>query len=424
MRFQSFSLILLWLLMACSSPATAPVREAEPTLQVTPAAIDEAQEDNSVAQEANANSEQIADATPTLTIEAEPTVQATEQASSTSEIHEPIIEQIKDAYPSLNFLTTEIDTPIEQSEWVESSPEEQGMDSTQLAKLAPHIEDELAQINSVVVVRNGVLVYEYYKEGRTAHSGDLVWSITKSVTSILIGIAVDEGLLELDQTLAEILDAEQLAESDPTLATVTVHDLLTMTGGMVCSRDSCHDKPLSKMLATKLETEPGNVFIYDTGATHLLSAVLQQATGMPLDQYAAEKLFAPLGIEPPPWEIDTEGNPFGGKGLAMLPRDMAKFGQLLLDEGSWQGKQVVSANYIDIATQNQVSDVTLTKYGYLFWLNEEGDDKIISAVGYGGQYITIVPKHDLVVVITSDFLPPRDGNDSIIEPFIIDAIVE
>lgn len=428
MRLQFLSLMLLWLLMACSPPATAPLlgteteTETEPTAQATQAAIDDDQEDKPAAQDVN--SEQIADATPTLTIESEPTVQATELAASESEAHEPIIEQIKRAYPPLNLITAEIDTPIDLSEWVESEPEEQGMDSTQLDKLAPHIEDELAHINSVVVVRNGVLVHEYYKEGRTAHSGDLVWSITKSVTSILVGIAIDEGLLELDHTLADIFDAEQLADSDPSLATVTVRDLLTMTAGIVCPDDSCHDKSLSTMLAHDLSHEPGTAFIYDTGATHLLSAVLEQVTGMPLNQYAAQKLFVPLGIEPPPWEIDSEGNPYGGKGLAMWPRDMAKFGQLVLDEGIWEGKRVVSANYINAATQNQVSEVTSTQYGYLFWIKEEGDDKTISAVGYGGQYIMIVPRHELVVVITSDFLPPRSGSESIIEPFIIGAILE
>lgn len=451
MRLQSLALLLLWLLIACSPSATAPVpgtqTQTEPTLQATEAAIDHDQDEKSAAQEVNR--EQVADATPTLTIEpeltvqpavqevdnktvfdatptvkAKPTVQATKVVTSESEAHEQIIEQIKGVYPSLNLVATDIDTPINLSEWVESEPEEQGMDSAQLAKLAPHIEDKLAQIHSVVVVRNGVLVYEYYKEGRSAHSGDLVWSVTKSVTSILVGIAIDEGLLQLDNTLADILVAEQLAESNPTLATVTIHDLLTMTAGMVCPGDRCHDKSLSTMLAHDLSHEPGTTFIYDTGATHLLSAVLQQVTGMPLNQYAAQKLFVPLGIEPPPWEIDTEGNPYGGKGIAMLPRDMAKVGQLVLDEGTWRGTRVVSANYIDTATQNQVSEVTSTEYGYLFWIKGKGDDKTISAVGYGGQYITIVPKHELVVVITSDFLPARSGSESIIEPFIIEAIVE
>ncbi len=436
MRRQSLTLLLFWLLIACSPSATAPVPPTqtppEPTLQATEAAIDDDQDDKSAVQEVD--SEQVADATPTLTIqaeptptqtlEAEPTVQATEVVTSESDTHEPIIEQIKEVYPSLNLVATDIDTPINLSEWVESQPEEQGMDSTQLAKLAPHIEDKLAQIHSVVVVRNGALVYEYYKEGRSAHSGDIVWSITKSVTSILVGIAIDEGLLQLDDALADILVAEELAENHPTLATVTIHELLTMTAGVVCPGDSCHDKSLSTMLTRELSHEPGTRFIYDTGATHLLSAVLQQVTGMPLNQYAAQKLFIPLGIEPPPWEIDTEGNPYGGKGIAMLPRDMAKVGQLMLDDGTWQGTQVVSANYIDSATQNQVSEVTSTEYGYLFWIKEVGDDKTISAVGYGGQYITIVPEHELVVVITSDFLPPRSGSEHIIEPFIIGAIVE
>jgi len=271
----------------------------------------------------------------------------------------------------------------------------------------------------VVVVRNGVLVYEYYADGRTRDSGDIVWSVTKSFTSLLVGIAIDEGLIEsVDQPIVELLDPAVLGESDSDLAEVTLEQLLTMSSGVACPGDRCHDDTVEMIAGRDLRYEAGEVFMYDTGSTHLLSAALENVTGIPIHEYATEKIFMPLGIEPPPWEIDDEGMPFGGKGLAMRPRDLAKFGQLLLDDGVFAGERIISEEYLESATQNQVSGLTDEEYGYLFWI----DDDSFSAVGYGGQFITIVPEQELVVVITSNFIPAQSGSETIIKPYIIGAI--
>ncbi|MFK7804553.1 MAG: serine hydrolase domain-containing protein [Anaerolineae bacterium] len=397
MRYpQTFFLILIGLLMACSSPAEVPVPNAE--------------------------AEQAEQSSPTP----QPAVAEVEAEAEVEEDIEPeaVMDQLAKEYAYFKFSTVEVPDPIDFNDWPQSEPEDQGIDSAQLDKLGPHIEEQYGHIHSFVVMRNGVLVYEYYKDGRSKYSADILWSVTKSITSLLIGIAADDGLLELDQSLGELLPPEQLAESDPDLADITIHDLLTMTSGVACPGDRCHDASVPTMLGKDLNYETGERFLYDTGASHLLSAVIDQVTDMQIHEYAAEELFVPLGIEPPPWQIDTNGVPFGGKGLAMRPRDMARIGQLILNDGVWEGEQLVPADYLNTATQNQVADIHDEAYGYLFWIDEESAQRRVSAVGYGGQYITVIPEYDLVVVTTSDFSLAKYGQIELVEPFVIQAITE
>ena len=137
------------------------------------------------------------------------------------------------------------------------------------------------------------------------------------------------------------------------------------------------------------------------------------------------KLFGPLAFEGHTWDTDSEGVNFGGKGLNIRPRDMAKFGQLFLDEGIWDGEQLISADYIDEATRNQLTVFSEDgDYGYLWWLNEIEGHPMYAAVGFGGQHITIVPELDLVVVITSSFWRRHNDNDAIIYDLIVPAIIE
>lgn len=405
MRFsKTLFLIFIGLLVACSSPAEVEFSNPD-------------SEPADLASEAESPTE----------IVKEDAVEVVNPAGIEEEIEqvpETVIEQLAREYANFKFGTLEVTEEIDFNDWPRSEPEDQGIDSAQLAKLAPHIEEQYGHIHSFVVIRNGVLVYEYYKEGRSKYSADIVWSVTKSITSLLIGIASDDGLLTLDDTLGELLPAEQLAESDPDLADITIHDLLTMTSGVACPGDRCHDESVPTMLNKELNYETGEEFLYDTGASHLLSAVIAQVAGMSIHEYAAEELFVPLGIEPPPWQIDANGVPFGGKGLAMRPRDMARIGQLILNDGSWEGKQIVSTEYLDLTSQNQVADIHDEEYGYLFWIGEQGGHEAISAVGYGGQYIIVIPNYDLVVVITSNFSPARSGQTALIDPFIIESITD
>lgn len=407
MRIRPFALLLLWLLAACGQPVAQ-----SPTAEVVVEAAADAVATVTDSAETPTTPPEAATSTP------EPTV----ASSEATDLQRAIARQIKLSFPPVNFAKAPIDEPFAMSRWAESSPEAQGLDGAKLAEMAAYIPKELDLIHSVVIARNDTLIYEYYKAGRDENMGDLVWSVTKSFTAVLVGIAVEEGLLSLDQTLGDLLTAEQLAITVPDLATVTVRDLLTMRSGIVCPGDRCHNDALDTVLEETLDYAPGSAFTYDTSATHLLSAVIENATGLPINEYAAEKLFTPLGIAPPPWQVDEDDYAYGGKGLAMRPRDMAKFGQLILNEGVWDGVEVVSAEFVQSATQNQNADISSTPYGYLFWINEAAGYELITALGVGGQYIGIVPELDLVFAITSDFFPPRGGSGSIIEPFILGAV--
>ncbi len=292
-----------------------------------------------------------------------------------------------------------------------------------LAEIPAYRDENVEQLNSVLVIRNGELVYEHYFDAVTEDTVDQVWSVTKSVTSALIGIALDDGLIEsVNQPIGGFFSADQLADSDPRLAEITVHELLTMTSGSWCGNDGCHDDAIGDVLDRELRNEPGETFVYDTGASHLLSGVLTHVTGMSESAYAEQELFAPLNIETSEWATDSDGDNFGGKGLQLRPRDMAKFGQLFLDQGVWQGEQLISAEFVQQATTSQVETGEASGYGYLWWLGEVEGYASYAAVGFGGQFVHVVPELELVTVLTSNYWPPRDNSSEIIEALIVPAV--
>ncbi len=312
------------------------------------------------------------------------------------------------------------------AELPQSAPAAQGMDETVLNEIPAYIEQNLSHLHSVLVLRNGELVYEHYVGDRDSDSAERLFSVTKSVTSALIGIAQDKQLIDdLDQPLSDFFSAEQLSDSDPRLASVTLRQLLTMISGTWCSNDSCHNNTLSQVLRRPLRNDPGTVFVYDTSASHLLSGVLTEVTGMSVAAYAQQEIFAPLGIAAPEWDQDVQGLNFGGKGLSLRPRDMAKFGQLFLQQGMWQGERLISAEYVADSTKNHVAAITTEEqYGYLWWIGEIDGYHTYAAVGYGGQFIHVTPALQLVSVITSDYSQPWADNVSIIEQVIVPAVTE
>ncbi|MGB1249132.1 MAG: serine hydrolase domain-containing protein [Candidatus Promineifilaceae bacterium] len=326
--------------------------------------------------------------------------------------------------------TVEEPAPPYQSAGLESgvgsdSAENQGFDPDMLAQIPTYVEDGYSHLFSVLVLRNGELVSEWYADDQNADTPAVAFSVTKSFMSALIGIALEEGLIDsVQQTLGELIPLSLPVDGDPRTADITLKQLLTMTSGMYCSNDSCHGTSIPEATSRELELDPGTQFVYDTGASHLLSAVLEEATGMTAYEYAEQKLFTPLGFEGESWDTDSDGVYFGGKGLNLRPRDMAKFGQLFLDEGQWDGVQLVSADYIRESTTDRLDNVAADgEYGYLWWPGEVEGHTAYSAVGYGGQYITVVPDLELVVVITSNYWRQYPNNNAIIEELIVPAIV-
>jgi CubicO group peptidase (beta-lactamase class C family) len=228
-----------------------------------------------------------------------------------------------------------------------------------------------------------------------------VFSVSKSFTAIAVGMAIDEGLLSLED---RIIDAfpDCVPSPSPRLRALTLEHCLTMTRG---HGEFSRPMTVAEALGQSLDYEPGARFVYDNGSTFLASALLGKASGMKLRDYLAERLFSPLGIGLPDWDESGDGLTLGATGLRLSTSGMACFGQFLLQRGSWEGKQLVSPLWIDSATRAHVSTrETATAdndlgYGYCFWPSRHGAYR---ADGKNGQLVIVLPREEAVVAINSD----------------------
>jgi CubicO group peptidase (beta-lactamase class C family) len=290
------------------------------------------------------------------------------------------------------------------------------------------------QVRAILVSVDGRPVFERYYHSSAATTGN-VFSVTKSVMSMLIGIAIDERKLRgVDQTLAELLPAHA-ATMPAAVKAVTLRQVLTMTAGLppdppdlpafVTSSDW-----VAAILAEGTQQPAGQGFAYSSAGSHLLSAILRQATGRSTLDYARAKLFTPLGISTVPaaepvaraenrpaydrarfaWPTDPQGNHVGFTWLKLTARDMDKLGQLWLNQGRWAGRQLVSAAWMNESTTSQVeTQTTPEQYGYQWWVTTADGHRAFAAMGYGGQLIEVVPDLDLVAVVASTDGPGAAG---------------
>lgn len=227
-----------------------------------------------------------------------------------------------------------------------------------------------------------------------------VYSVSKGFTSIAIGMAVDEGILKLDSKLADFFP---LQNPPPRLASVEVKHLLTMTRG---NDKFTRPKNTEEALSYELVYNPGEKFVYDNASSFLLSAVFTRATGQKLRDYLLDRLFRPLEIPDPEWEENEEGYNIGASGLRINTSDMERFGQFLLNRGNWNGRQLVSASWIDGATRTQVDTKPLGKlddwdigYGWQFWTCRNG---AFRSDGKKGQFIIVIPWLNAVIAVSSN----------------------
>lgn len=271
-------------------------------------------------------------------------------------------------------------------------PSEQGMSSSALKALFEELDD--FDFHSIMVVRHGHVVAEGWWAPFAADQPHMLFSLSKSFTSTAAGLAISEGLLTKDTVVRDILGAGDM----------TVEHLLTMTSGH--GRESLDrstkDDWTTSILSQPLEFAPGERFVYNTGATYLLSAIVQKVTGQTLTEYLIPRLFAPLGIEGPVWEQSPDGIDVGGVGLELVTEDVAKFGQLYLQRGQWNGAQLVPTEWVEEATSKRVEngdgdDDWAVGYGYQFWQGLHG----YRGDGAFGQYCLVLPEHDLVIVTTA-----------------------
>ncbi len=315
--------------------------------------------------------------------------------------------------PSL--MVTEPSLPI-PDEWLTSTPEEQGMDSAFLAKMLETIDQQNYGINAVVVIRNGIKVLDANIYPFRAGEQHVIYSCTKSVVSALIGIAIEQGYIKgLDQPVLEIFPDHHFSNLDVDKESLTIEDLLTMSTGLDCQDSYLYrwdglnemwksDDWVQYVLDLPMIAPPGEKFEYCNGASFLLSAIIQETTGMTAHEFAKQHLFAPLSIANVEWETNSQGYNLGYTGLYMLPQDMAKFGQLYFQEGEWDDQQIVPAEWVATSTSKHISGTLQPGYGYQWWVTTYG---AIMALGYQGQYIVVVPELDLVVVFVSE-LPDQD----------------
>jgi CubicO group peptidase (beta-lactamase class C family) len=295
--------------------------------------------------------------------------------------------------------------------WKTSPPEKQGVDSEKLAEMLERIKSQNINIRSVVVIRNGYVLldacFHPYQEG-TWH---IIHSCTKSITSSLIGIAIDKGYIESVKTpVLEFFPERTATNLDENKKALTLENLLTMSSGFQ-ARDSYlyNWQGLAKMRASRdwvqymldlpMAIAPGTKFEYSNGVSFLLSAILQESTGTNALDFAHKHLFGPLGIHEVAWPTNPQGITLGWGGMRMKPLDMAKIGFLYLNKGIWEGKQVVSSAWVEASTREHIKAGTLSDgYGYQWWVDEDG---YFMALGYSGQYIVVLPQQDMVVVFTS-----------------------
>lgn len=319
--------------------------------------------------------------------------------------------------------------------WRRHRPDRHGVDPGIGRTMDAILRDQWPDVTGLVVVRDGYIVLERY-QGEYGRDDPLkIRSVTKSVTSALIGIAVDEGMLSgLDQTLGDLIPDRIPAGADPRTAGITIEQLLTMTSGLAWDISTDYQRLIASddwvglTLSQPVVYEPGTFYAYNTGGSHVLSVILAEVTGQDTADYAQDVLFDPLGIERPTWQRSPQGEISGGFGLELTARDMAKFGYLYLNEGQWDGHVIVPVDFTRASTtyKSPGDSTGGAAYGYQWWVTNTPDGRdAYFALGYGGQYIYVVPSLDLLVVVVKGFeepapvlSPPRPVIETVIIPAV------
>lgn len=274
----------------------------------------------------------------------------------------------------------------------------------------------LPLLTSLLVARNGTLIREQYYRGLRPGQAVNVKSVSKSILSALVGIAIAEGEFREDSRIADLLPDYFRGIADPARRALTVRNLLTMqTGLRGTSFDDYGEWVNSRnwvryALNQPVECPPNTCMTYSTGNSHMLSVILTKQTGMSTRVYAQRKLFAPLGMQLRGWARDPQGYDFGGNEMFFTPRDLLKFGELYRRRGRHNGRQLIPEAWIERGWgEYATSPWNGHRYGYHWWTREYEGMKVHFAWGYGGQFIFVIPARQLVVVATASLNRGRDG---------------
>lgn len=290
-----------------------------------------------------------------------------------------------------------------------TSPEQQGIPSAAVLQFVEALESQINEIHSFMLLRHGSVVAEGWWSPYGHEHPHLLFSLSKSFTSTAVGFAIAEGYFSIDDPVLSFFPDETPAGDSDLLAGMRVRHLLSMSTGQAEDTWSYMvDRPdgnwIKGFFSVPVVHTPGSHFLYNTGATYMLSAIVQKTTGMKVVDYLTPRLFEPLGIENAAWSESPQGITAGGIGLCLKTEDVARFGQLYLQKGSWQGNQLLPEAWIDEATAFQISNANGAQpdwsqgYGYQFWQCRHGAYR---GDGVFGQYCIVMPEQDAVLAITS-----------------------
>ena len=336
--------------------------------------------------------------------------------------------------------TTDVDENPVGFNWEVSTPDALGLNGTMLNSAFSEASAK-GFINSIIVIRHGKIAAEKYFNGRNVNSYQTVRSVSKSFLSALIGIAVNKGILDLDQKMIDSFPEYKSEVTDTNVNNITLRHLITMRSGVKGDEEiyftvTNSSNWIKTIIHLPLNFEPGAKALYSTSGTHLVSGMLTKACGMTAMAFARNNLFNPMGIVINDWATDPQGIYFGGNDMFFTTRNIAALGLLYMNKGSLNGKQIVPEEWVNNSlvysggSSTVWGSLTEGGYGYLWWLGKVSGKKVFFALGHGGQYIVCVPETDMIIAATSDpYIDWGVANDheqsvlQIIADYIIPAVI-
>ena len=311
----------------------------------------------------------------------------------------------------LCFLLAPVSLAQKSASLPRSTPEQQGIASADLLEFVEAADKEIDTMNSFMLVRHGHVVAEGWWAPYDRDTPHMLYSLSKSFTSTAVGFAIAEGKLNLDDQVIKFFPDEAPAEPSENLRAMRVRDLLRMNTGNQTEAPIRVNFPslqtetwVKTFLSHTVPFKPGTHFLYNSPATYMLSAIVQKVTGMTVLEYLRPRLFDPLGFKDPVWVSSPQGITAGAYGLSVRTEEIARFGELYLRRGMWNGKQLIPAMWVQQATSMQTSTGSAPAsdwdqgYGFQFWRSRHNSFR---GDGAFGQYCMVIPELDAVVAITS-----------------------
>jgi len=339
--------------------------------------------------------------------------------------------------PTQVYSDAQVNTPRNYwptNEWRNSTPEEQGLDSNTLNSIDDVINEDDIELHSVIIIKNGYIVYEKYYSYWTQYMAHTIQSCTKSFMSALIGIAIDQGYIDnVSQPILDFFPNYTIDNWDERKENITLFHLLTMSSGLEFHEvDIPYEEPENDLFAMyrsddmweyvldrPMEYDPGEHWSYNSGGIELLGGVIEKTTGYSIVDFAEEFLFNQIGIDYYSWwRVPASGQYGCSGGLSLKSRDMARFGYLYLNEGNWNGTQVVSSAWVNVSTQMYFDTESWYQYGYTWW--GVPGYSFYEATGHYEQKIFVIPEEDIVVVFTGN-IQDEDWHPS--DYFVIEYVI-